>query len=291
MRPEALPDVASVDYVARWAALVERRRAQMDGAYAASGQGNVDYWGRRAKNYRAAMGSRTERDPFFVRVSERVTLESTVIDVGAGTGRHTIALAPLVNHVTAVEPSQAMREFLEADASERGLHNVDVVPAVWMDADAGIADVVICSHVLYPIGDVVPFVSKLDASARERVWVYLRADPLPTELGLWSEFYGVPLQPQPVHMDLINVLAQIGIFADVEIVEHRFTLTFADLDEAVEQMRNGLCLREGDAAAETKLRGLLQQRLSPREDGRLGPEVSSARTAIMSWPGGSLRRQ
>ena len=116
---------------------------------------------------------------------------------------------------------------------------------------------------------------------RERVFVYLRVDPLPTDMGLWSEFHGVPLQLQPTALDLLNLLAQIGIAADLEVVQHRFTWTFADLDEAVAQTRNTLCLREDDAAATAKLRRLLDERLVPWPNGRLGPEIASARSGII----------
>ena len=102
-------------------------------------------------------------------------------------------------------------------------------------------------------------------------------------MGLWSEFRGIALQLQPTHLDLINLLAQIGIAADVEVVEHRFTWTFADLEEAVAQVRNSLCLREDDTVATTKLRVLLEARLVRWPNGRLGPEIASARSAIISW--------
>lgn len=277
------PAVEPIDYVARWAAIIERRRAQMDGAYAASRQSSADYWASRAKAYRQALHERMDEDPFFVRVRDASTRDTTIIDVGAGTGRHTLALAPHVARVTAVDPSNAMLGLLRQDAAAQGLSNIDVVEREWMDAEVAPADIVICSHVLYPIGDIVPFLRKLEASAGERVFIYLRADPLATDLGLWSEFYGTPLQSQPVHMDLVNVLAQIGVFADVDVVEHRFTLTFGTLDDAVAQVRNGLCLREDDDGATERLRGLLGERLVEWPDGRLGPEIGSTRSAIVSW--------
>jgi SAM-dependent methyltransferase len=282
--PDALPpEVPSIDFVARWAAIIERRRAQMDAAYAAAGIVQADYWARRAKQYRAALHTRIDEDPFLLRVRAATTGDSTVLDVGAGTGRHTLALAPHVRRVTAVDPSQAMLGFLRDDVAAQGLRNVDVVEGEWLQADVPPADAVLCSHVVYPIGDVVPFIRKLDASAKDRVFIYLRTDPLPTDLGLWSEFYGVPLQLQPTHMDLVPLLAQIGIYADVEVVHHRFTWTFETLDEAVEHVRPALCLRDGDAAADARLRSLLQQRLVAWEGGRLGPEIASARSAIISW--------
>ena len=281
------PEVAPIDYVARWRQIVERRRTQMDTAYAVAGIVNADYWGKRAKTYRQALHQHADEDPFYLhmRATDR---DSSVLDVGAGTGRHTLALAPYVRHVTAVDPSPAMLDLLREDVERQGLLNVAIVEGEWLAVDTEPADAVICSHVLYPIADVVPFVRKLEASAKQRVHIYLRTDPLPTDLGLWREFYGVPLQSQPVHMDLINVLAQIGIFADVEVVEHRFTWTFADVDEAQQQVRNSLCLREDDAAANEKLRGLLSERLVAWPDGRIGPEVGSARSAIVSWAPATL---
>jgi len=281
--PEPPAPVPAIDYIARWRDTVERRRAQMDAAYAASGISNVDYWGKRAKTYREALHHRSEEDPFYLRVLASLTARSTVLDVGAGTGRHTLALAPHVSHVTAVDPSEAMLGFLRADVAASAVPNVETFLGAWMDVDVPPADVVICSHVLYPIADPLPFVRKLQQHARQRVFIYLRVDPLPTDMGLWSEFYGVPLQLQPTALDLLNLLAQAGIMADMEVTEHRFTWTFADLDEAVAQTRNTLCLREDDAAATERLRALLQQRLVRWPNGRLGPQVSSARSGIISW--------
>lgn len=277
------PEVEAIDYVERWGRIIERRRAQMDAAFERAGQTSGDYWARRAKSYRKALHERTDEDPFFVRVRDAVDESTTIIDVGAGTGRHTLALAPCARRIVAVDPSPAMLGFLREDVAAQGMTNVETVESEWQDASVEPADVVICSHVLYPIADVVPFVRKLEASARSRVFIYLRADPLPTDMGLWSEFYGVPLQAQPVHMDLVNVLAQIGIFADVEIVEHRFTLTFDSLDEAQEHAGNSLCLPPEDAPANEKLRRLLHERLVAWPGGRIGPPVESARSAIMSW--------
>jgi SAM-dependent methyltransferase len=277
------PEIAPIDYLQRWADIVNRRRVQMESAYSAADVSNVDYWGKRAKTYRAALHERTDEDPFFLRVRGTVTSGSSVLDVGAGTGRHTLALAPYVARVVAVEPSPAMLGLLREDAEAQRLTNIETVAAEWLAADVAAADIVLCSHVLYPIAGIAPFVRKLAASAKDRVFIYTRVDPLPTDMGLWSEFHGVPLQGQPSHMDLLNALAQLGVMADVEIVLHRFTWTFASVDEAVAQVRNSLCLREDDSASTEKLRGLLETRLVPWPNGRLGPRIGSARSAIISW--------
>jgi SAM-dependent methyltransferase len=282
------PEVPPVAGLQRWREIVERRRVQMDAAYARAGIDNADYWGRRAKTYRAALHERTDEDPFLVRVRGDVDKNTSVIDVGAGTGRHTIALARHVARVTAVEPSAAMLSFLQQDAQEQGLGNVQTVASEWLSAEVEPADVVICSHVLYPIADIEPFVRKLAAKAKRRVYVYTRVDAMPTDMGLWREFYGVPLQLQPSHLDLLNALAELEIVPDVQIVQHRFTWTFASIDEAVDQVRNSLCLAESDQKSLAKLRGLLEERLVAWPNGRIGPDVGSTRSAIISWsPGGA----
>ncbi len=285
MSPETTPpEITAIDHVQRWHDMVDRRRIQMETAYAAAGIVRNDYWGHRAKQYRAALHQHTDEDPFFLRVKSSVTRDSTVIDIGAGTGRHTLALAPHVRTITAVDPSEAMLGLLREDVEVERLTNVEIVHSEWLAADVPPADVVICSHVLYPIVDVVPFVRALEAHATQRVFLYMRVDPLPTDLGLWGEFYGgVALQGQPSAIDIVNLLYDIGIAADIEATDHVFTWTFADLDEAVVQLRNSLCINESDTKSIARLRELLGERLIAWPDGRLGPRVGSARSAIISW--------
>jgi SAM-dependent methyltransferase len=281
-RAELPPEPATIDYVARWAEIIERRRAQMDAAYAASGITSDDYWSRRAPSYKAATHASTPQDPILARVLGAVTPQSTVIDAGAGTGRHTLAIAPHVAHVTAVDPSAAMLGLLRDEIAVQAIGNITTVDAGWMDADIEPAGVVLCSHVLYPIKDVVPFIRRLEAKARERVFVYIRVDPLPTDFGLWREFYGAPLQAQPTHGDLFNLLLQIGIMADVEIVTAPFTWKFESLEEAAREVGGRLCLRPDDEPAQAKLRAVLAPRFE-RQSGAIMSDSGEARSAIFSW--------
>ena len=141
-------EIPPIDHIERWRQIVERRRTQMDAAYAEAGTDSGDYWARRAKTYRQALHGGMENDPLLLRVRRDVTPRTTVLDVGAGTGRHTLALAPLAARVTAVEPSRAMLSLLLEDAAAQGLSNVAVVEAEWQAADVEPHDIVICSHVV-----------------------------------------------------------------------------------------------------------------------------------------------
>jgi ubiquinone/menaquinone biosynthesis C-methylase UbiE len=58
-----------------------------------------------------------------------LTGDSTVVELGAGTGQFTVAVAPACARVVAVDVSPAMLSRLEAKVGERGLDNVEVVQA------------------------------------------------------------------------------------------------------------------------------------------------------------------
>src|SRR5437867_924265 len=92
----------------RWRELVLARRRQMDAAYARLGRTSADFWTRRADRYRVARPIAEAGDIVLRRVAKLAGPDGDVLDVGAGTGRYTLALSPRVGSVTAVEPDPAM---------------------------------------------------------------------------------------------------------------------------------------------------------------------------------------
>jgi ubiquinone/menaquinone biosynthesis C-methylase UbiE len=78
----------------------------------------------------------------------------SVVDVGAGTGLLTLAVAPRVEHVWAIDFSPAMCEYLGVKASSAGLENVDVVvaSAASLPLVDNVADLVISNYCLHELG-------------------------------------------------------------------------------------------------------------------------------------------
>src|SRR5215471_1107366 len=224
--------------VERWNALIYARAQQMDAAYARLGRTSADYWDRRASWFRRATRGATVDDPLFLKLRRELSPQTTALDVGAGTGRFTLALAPLVQHVTAVEPNAAMLDYLRHDAREEGLTNVFYVPTTWQDApDTLHADIVICSHVLYAIKDIVPFLSKLHAATRHACYISMRATPFDTITApLWRYFHGDERQYPPSYIHVLDVLYEMGMYANVEITSSPPSRQFyySSVDEAVE---------------------------------------------------------
>lgn len=268
---------------ARWRNLVRARLAEMERLEPGRGTTGPDYWNaRRARRFADHMNRGVDEDPLLARLRRQVGRRSSFLDVGAGTGRFALALAPRVAHVTAVDPSPPMLAVLKGEARRRGISNVDCVTAPWREADVSRADVSLCSFVLPLIEDAAGFLAKLDAVTDHRCFVYMNGasgdvliDPF------WRHFHGRSRRPSPTYLDAVDVLEQIGVRADVEVVPVRTHSHYTTLAAAAKAYREMLVLPD-TAAVRAELRRLLASWLV-EQDGRLRPPVSSWPAAVISW--------
>ncbi len=228
------------------------------------------------------VAGRAERDPLFTRMRRASGRRTTVLDVGAGPGRFSLALAPHVAGVVAVDASPAMVRLLTKRARELGRSNIRTVTGRWEEVEVEPADVVVCSYVLPLVADAASFLRKLDEACRRRAFVYLNAasadhlfDPL------WRHFHGSPRRPAPTYLDAVAVLAELGIRAEVEVVELPTRGRYATLDAAVKAYRDQLCLPD-EAPVRRELRGLLSSFLV-LDGGELRAPVRTTPAAIVSW--------
>jgi SAM-dependent methyltransferase len=254
--------VLDVDWAAHWRGLVEAREAE------AAGRHSEDFWDRLAPRFAASI--RTQEDPFAAFLQPWLDPRRTLLDVGAGVGRHTGPMAARLDWVTAVEPSERMREQIpRAD-------NVTVIGSTWEDAEPAPADLVICVHVLYSIADPVPFLHKLERHARERVFVVLRDSPQP----LPAEQFPGPARPrQPRLRDCFMLLRQVGVAPDLTMFSYRGSVRFTSLEEAVEDCR----LRLGAGWDERSGLPWLESRLRPEEGGTLLYDGGEVTSGVLHW--------
>ena len=269
--------------VERWDEILAARAQQMDAAYAMLGRTSADFWDRRAKGFHRTTKAMVSRDPFLHRLQQVVTSQTTVLDVGAGTGRLTIALAPQAREIVAVEPNTAMLNFLRSEADELHLTNITLLQTTWQDAPDDVsADIVICSHVLYPIQAIVPFLTKLKSATRESCYIYMRVTHMDALTNhLWQHFHGDERRLPPSYIHALDVLFEMGIYANVEIVETPQSLRYPSYDVAVEELLEQLIL-PADAQTREELRGLVEQWLVER-DGMLVPPAQNMVCAIIQF--------
>ncbi|HEU5382691.1 MAG TPA: class I SAM-dependent methyltransferase [Ktedonobacteraceae bacterium] len=268
----------------RWQTVVQERATQMDAAYARLGRTSADFWDRRARAFHRATRENATGDPFYTFLRTRVTLQSKMLDVGAGTGRFTLALAPLVEQITALEPNTAMLSYLRAELAAHNLANVTLLQSSWEEAPADVrADMVICSHVLYPILEVAPFLKKLHAASKQSCYLYLRATSIDLLTApLWRHFHGIERCLPPGYIHALDVLYELGIYANVEVVTAPFILSYPSLQAAREELLEQLIL-EDTAQTCAELETLLRTWLVESADGSWCSPQQTMTSAILWW--------
>ncbi len=238
--------LAGVDWVEHWRSLVRTR------AGAAGHQADPSYWDRRATSFARMTGTRA--DPFLDVVAPYVSPRKTLLDVGAGAGRHAVPLAERLEWVTAVEPSEGMR----ARIPHR--ENMTVIASTWEDAEAAPADLVICCHVMHGVDEPVPFVEKMERCARERVFIMLRESSMAHPGAVIRErLEGGPAPSAPRFSDLLLLLIQMGIAPDVDFLRYPMVHRYADMDEAVADAHSFIGLGWDESTGRMMLEDLLRR--------------------------------
>lgn len=270
--------------IERWKEIIDARARQTDAAFARLGRTSADFWDRRARGFHRSTSNSATNDPLFIHLRQVVTPQTTVLDVGAGTGRLAVALAPLVKHVIAVEPNASMLHYLHQEVEQRKIANISYVTTTWEQAPAELqADVVVCSHVLYPIRDVDTFIARLRTATRQACYIYMRAMHFDAvNAPLWKHFHGEDRCLPPGYIHALDVMFDMGIYANVDIVRYMHHMRFPSLDVAVEEMLEQLILAD-DAQTRAELRERLSSWLVER-DGELGLPVDEMVAAIMCVP-------
>ena len=254
--------VLDVDWAAHWRTLVQAREAQIGGSH------SDDWWAPRAGLFASQM--RITSDWFVEFLEPWLRPTATLLDVGAGTGRYAAPLARRLDWVTAVEPSQSMRERI-APAD-----NMTVIGSSWEDAEPAPADLVICVHVLYPIAEARPFLEKLDRSARERVFVVLRDSPHTHPAEVMA---GPGRAREPWLRDCLMLLRQMGPRPDVHMTTYTNVYRYDSLESALALCRSHVG-REWD---EARGRAWLEAKLRPDEDGTLVYEGGELTSGVLHW--------
>lgn len=245
--------------------MVQAERAQSESAR--EGQPEADFWRPIAHRFAAKPPHCSEPDPAVRAIRRRLRPTDHLLDVGAGGGRLAVPLAENCARVTAVEPSEGMRAQLAASIKESGARNIETVPANWAEARVECADVVLCSHVVYGVDDITPFVAKLQLKARRAVVIAMHArPPVWNFFPLWRLVHGETRRSLPALPEFLELLQSWRIRYELERLPESSLNRFSDFDEAVGYSMQRLCLAPGTEKSK-RLPGILKEVLEEREGG------------------------
>ena len=264
-----------------WNERVKNHHAQSEAVMEAAGWSDDDFWRPYARFFR--LDPRRQDDPVLEVLLPMIKVGDTVLDVGGGAGRLALPMALKSSHVNVVEPSDSMIAQLQESASESKIENVSVTPAVWENAEADTADVVLCAHVVYGVPDIEPFVRKLEEHANSLVVLLAFIEsPMNRISRFWQPVHGEARIDMPALPELVNVLWGMGIYPDVQMLAPVMPDKFEDRDVALAQLRNRLYVREG-SLEDARLQDAMKKLLEDVDGGVSVKGVAPVRQGFVSW--------
>ena len=181
--------------------------------------------------------------------------DGSVLDVGCGGGRASLALVPPAARIIGVDESADMLRRLERSAARRGV-TVATHEGRWPEVAARTprADLVVCHHVAYNVPDIAPFLDALTAHAELAVVVELTSvHPQSVWSEAWRWFWDLDRPSGPTADDLVAVVRERGWRPEVwRSRRPPDDGPFADPARAVRSTLRRLCLpadRADDVAA------------------------------------------
>ena len=265
-----------LDWAEMWNKLMEE-------SYWGQRAGTPEFWDERVDWFKELVQQSNRAEMIISRIE--IEPDYRVLDIGAGPGTVTIPLAKTIKGVTVVEPSNGMLARLKENASKEKLANITYINKKWEDVEIGKGkdieaeehDVVIASHSLV-MKDIKNALVKINDAAKRNVYIFIVAGRRKEKSSLWSLFNRGKHGFGPDYIYLYNILHQLGIYANVEIIDAKHNMRFPDLDAAVQHYKNWMNVSGDD---EERLRLYLSENLVKENDALWLKH--KLRTAMIWW--------
>ena len=206
----------------------------------------------------------------------------TFLDVGAGCGTFAIPLSKEGKKVTAIDPSAPMIKLLEEEIKKKRIKNIKTILAAWGETEIKPHDVVLCANVPELLKDSIDFLKQAHALAKKAVFLIEGADPNADKFyykELYPLLFNKPFAGRTDYFKTYTNLHNLGIFANVEIINYNFDQPFDNMKEALDFWKEymGIVTAEHDE----KLRNFLGKKLEKFKGGLIAR--FHKRSAVIWW--------
>ncbi|MDD9302300.1 MAG: methyltransferase domain-containing protein [Desulfobacter sp.] len=240
-----------------------------------------DFWKDRAKAFDKMVDQRwakpdSSRD--FLVTTLKNNPGSSLLDIGAGTGKWSLLAAPYAGQITALEPSKAMQSVLREKI--KNTDNISILDSTWPDPKIKAHDWILASHSMYGQRDFKAFVSQMNTSAKKGCILVLRApfaDSLMSQAS--TRVLGQPYD-SPNFQVAYNCLLAMDIYPDVIMEDADAWQVWSHDTLALAEVKNRLGIQD-EPCHDDYLSGLLDAHLIQKQDQWVWPQGN--RSALVHW--------
>ncbi|WP_163100112.1 class I SAM-dependent methyltransferase [Peribacillus alkalitolerans] len=154
----------------------------------------------------------------YEKVKQHIPRNSSCIEIGPGWGNYTFPLSKDVRSLTLVDGSESvlayLQQYFENDAPVQFVHSK------WEEAQIEPHDVVIGVNCFYRLYEMNEALKKMNALAKKRVIIGLTTGPIQPHYVILDEQFGYEIKyPRRDYIMIVNILYQLGIYADCEMLK------------------------------------------------------------------------
>jgi 2-polyprenyl-3-methyl-5-hydroxy-6-metoxy-1,4-benzoquinol methylase len=218
-------------------------------------------------------------DPLLDFVLQSVDSNTSVLDIGAGSGRWTLPLAKSAGSVTAVEPAGDMLDILYSNL-KTARAKVEIIQATWEEAQVQAHDIIVCAHAMYSSPDLALFIHKMERFAGKTCYLAIRLPPVDGILGELSKAIQGRVYDSANAVVAYNALYSLGIYANVLVEKDIHQWVNSSLEEAFVRVKKHLNL-DSTSEYDEQIRDTLRRRLVISNDTYVWPD--GMRSALIWW--------
>lgn len=159
--------------------------------------------------------------PYTQEFTSRLSLKNceTLLDVGSGPGTISLALAPKLKQVYALDYSKEMLSFAKENAKKLEISNLKTINKSWYDDwnDVPNTDIVVASRSM-EVKNIKKALKKLNDKANKRVYLTMKVGGTFVDKEILAQLKR-EIIPRPDYIYLVNTLHSMGIYAKVDFIK------------------------------------------------------------------------
>lgn len=154
----------------------------------------------------------------YDKMKRHIPEKASCIEIGPGWGNYTFSLQEDVEKLTLVDGSKSVLHYLQQYFVEE--ERVQFVHAKWEEAVLEPHDVVIGVNCYYRMYEMNETLLKMNALAKKRAIIGLTTGPIQPHYEVLHKTFGYEIKyPRRDYIQIVNMLYQLGIYADCEMLK------------------------------------------------------------------------